>query len=209
MKLVVGLGNPGPSYARTRHNVGFWVVDRLAERNRLRFGERDYRSQVARGSIRGERCVLLKPQTYMNLSGEAVGRARRALRIEPVEILVVYDDLDLPAGRLRIRDAGGAGGHHGVESLIESLGGKGFPRIRIGIGRPAGDPVDFLTDDPVTPEEAAVFEPAVDRAAEAVETWLTEGIATAMNRFNGTPPGDRPASRVDETIRPKGGKKTD
>ncbi|MGH7805687.1 MAG: aminoacyl-tRNA hydrolase [Candidatus Binatia bacterium] len=206
MKLVVGLGNPGPSYARTRHNVGFWVLDRLAERHRLRFGERDYKGQVARGSISGERCVLLKPQTYMNLSGEAIGRARRALKIDPVGILVVYDDLDLALGRLRVRDGGGAGGHHGVESAIESLGGKGFPRIRVGIGRPAGDAVDFLTDEPVTAEELEVLEPAVERAAEAVETWLADGIGAAMNRFNASVP---PSSRVDETVRPKGGKKSD
>jgi peptidyl-tRNA hydrolase, PTH1 family len=197
MKLIVGLGNPGSTYARTRHNVGFRVLDRIAERNRLRFGERDYKSQVARGSIAGERCVLLKPQTYMNLSGEAVGRARRALRLEPAEILVVYDDLDLPLGRLRIRDAGGAGGHHGVESIIEAVGGKGFPRIRLGIGRPAGDPVDYLTDEPVTPEEEPVLDAAVERAAEAVETWLADGIATAMNRFN-APPVQGGGSRVDE-----------
>jgi peptidyl-tRNA hydrolase, PTH1 family len=206
MKLVVGLGNPGPSYARTRHNVGFWVLDRIAERNRLRFGERDYKSLVARGSIAGERCVLLKPQTYMNLSGEAIGRARRDLRIDPSAILIVYDDLDLPCGRLRVRDGGGAGGHHGVESAIESLGGKGFPRIRLGIGRPAGNPVDFLTDEPVTAEEAELLEPAVDRAADAVETWLADGITAAMNRFNASV---RPASRVDETVRRKSGKEED
>jgi peptidyl-tRNA hydrolase, PTH1 family len=197
MKLIVGLGNPGSTYARTRHNVGFRVLDRIAERNRLRFGERDYKSHVARGSISGERCVLLKPQTYMNLSGEAVGRARRALRLEPAEILVVYDDLDLPLGRLRIRDAGGAGGHHGVESIIEAVGGKGFPRIRIGIGRPAGDPVDYLTDEPITPEEEPVVDAAVERAAEAAETWLADGIAAAMNRFNSAP-GQSRGSRVDE-----------
>jgi PTH1 family peptidyl-tRNA hydrolase len=207
MKLVVGLGNPGSTYARTRHNVGFWVVDRLAERNRLRFGEREYKSQVARGPVAGARAVLLKPQTYMNLSGEAVGRARRALRIEPAEILVVYDDLDLPLGRLRIRDGGGAGGHHGVESIIGSVGGKGFPRIRVGIGRPTGDTVGYLTDDRITPDEEAVLGPAVERAAEAAEVWLSEGIAAAMNRFNATaPPGDRSRSRVDEAVGRKSGK---
>ena len=197
MKLIVGLGTPGATYARTRHNVGFRVLDRIAERNRLRFGERDYKSHVARGSIAGARCVLLKPQTYMNLSGEAVGRARRALRLEPAEILIVYDDLDLPLGRLRIRDAGGAGGHHGVESIIEAVGGKGFPRIRIGIGRPAGDPVDYLTDEPITPEEEPVLDAALERAAEAAEKWLSDGIAAAMNRFN-VAPGQSRGSRVDE-----------
>ncbi|MGH7819037.1 MAG: aminoacyl-tRNA hydrolase [Candidatus Binatia bacterium] len=185
MKLVAGLGNPGSSYARTRHNVGFWVLDRLAERHGLRFSAREYRSQAARGAIGGERVVLLKPQTYMNNSGEAVGRARRDLGLEPPEILVIYDEVDLPLGRLRVRAEGGAGGHRGVESVVEALGGKNFPRIRIGVGRPGGGPVhaDYVLDKP-SREELDVLRDAVDRAADAAEVWLADGIQEAMNRFN-------------------------
>ena len=187
MKAVVGLGNPGSAYARTRHNVGFWVVERLAERHRLRFSEKDYRSQVARGSIGDERVVLLKPQTYMNLSGEAVGRARRDLKIGPADVVVVYDEIDLPLGRIRVRDSGSSGGHNGMKSIIAALGSKDFPRVRVGIGRPAGlvDPTDYLIDDQPTAEELRVLEEAADRAADAVEVILAEGVPAAMNRFNG------------------------
>ena len=185
VKLVVGLGNPGSGYARSRHNAGFWVVDCLARRHDLRFSEREYRSETARGMVAGERVVLLKPQTYMNRSGEAVGRARRDLRLEPPDILVVYDDADLPLGRIRVKSRGGAGGHHGVESIIECLGGKDFPRVRLGIGRPGAGhvPVDYLLER-LEPEEKASLVEAVERAADATEVWLREGAGAAMNRFN-------------------------
>jgi PTH1 family peptidyl-tRNA hydrolase len=185
MKLIVGLGNRGPSYTRTRHNVGFWVVDRVAERHRLRFSEKDYRSRVARGRIGEADVVMLKPQTFMNASGEAVGRARRDLRLDPEEILVVYDDLDLRVGRVRIRQRGSAGGHRGVESVIEALGSKEFPRVRVGVGRPPGEgePIDYLLDAPGA-EDAAILQEAVDRAADAIEVFLGHGIVSAMNRFN-------------------------
>ena len=187
MKIVVGLGNPGSKYARSRHNAGFRALDRLAGRHGLRFGEREYKSLVARGSIGGERVVLVKPQTYMNLSGEAVGRARRALRLEPPDVLVIYDEADLPLGRIRIRESGGAGGHNGVASIIAALGGKGFPRVRIGIGRPGVGklPTDYLLDA-LEPDEVPAFDEAVERAADAVEAILGEGLRVAMNRFNGT-----------------------
>lgn len=187
MKVVVGLGNPGSSYARTRHNVGFWVVDRLAERHRLRFSRREYKSQVARGRIGAEDVVLLKPQTFMNACGEAVGRARRDLGLDPREFLVVYDDLDLGVGRVRVKADSGAGGHHGVESVIEALGSKAFPRVRIGVGRPpAGGAIDYLLEPPAA-EELRVLGASVDQAADAVEAVLSEGVASAMNRFNGAP----------------------
>jgi PTH1 family peptidyl-tRNA hydrolase len=188
MKVIVGLGNPGGSYARSRHNVGFWVVDRLAEKHRLRFSRREYKSQVAEGRVGEERVMLMKPQTYMNLSGEALQRARRALRLEPEQFLVVYDDLDLSVGRLRVARSGGAGGHHGVESIIEALGSKEFPRIRVGIGRPGnrGANVDYLLDS-LTPEEASTLSESVARAADAAEVVVCDGIAAAMNRFNAAP----------------------
>jgi peptidyl-tRNA hydrolase, PTH1 family len=185
MKVIVGLGNPGGSYERSRHNVGFRVLDQLAARHRLRFSRRQYKSAVAEGSIRGERVVLMKPQTYMNLSGEAVQRARRGLGIEPEQFLVVYDDLDLPVGRLRVLQGGGAGGHHGVESIIEALGAKAFPRIRVGVGRPGSRHanVEYLLDS-LTPEEASVLSESVARATDAAEVALCDGISAAMNLFN-------------------------
>ena len=186
MKVIVGLGNPGGSYSRSRHNVGFRVVDELAGRHGMRFSRREYRSQVADGRIADEPVLLMKPQTYMNLSGDAVQRARRDLRLEPNEFLVVYDDLDLAAGRLRVGASGGAGGHHGVESIIEALGSKGFSRIRIGIGRPGSKDanVDYLLDS-MTQEEAEALAGSVARAADAVEVALRDGVASAMSRFNG------------------------
>ena len=186
MKVIVGLGNPGGSYSRSRHNVGFRVVDELAERHGMRFSRREYKSQVVDGRIGDEPILLMKPQTYMNLSGDAVQRARRDLRLEPNEFLVVYDDLDLAVGRLRVGASGGAGGHHGVESIIEALGSKGFPRIRIGIGRPGSKDanVDYLLDS-MTQEEAEALAGSVARAADAVEVALRDGVASAMSRFNG------------------------
>jgi PTH1 family peptidyl-tRNA hydrolase len=186
LRVVLGLGNPGSSYAATRHNVGFWVLDRLAERHGLRFGKKEYRSQVARGELEGERVVMLKPQTYMNASGEAAQRIRRDLGLEPTAFVAVYDDLDLPLGRVRVRRDGTAGGHRGVQSLIDCLGSQDFARVRVGIGR-AGDAVDYVLDRP-TEAEATVLREAVERAADAVETVLRDGVAAAMNRFNG-PPG--------------------
>jgi peptidyl-tRNA hydrolase, PTH1 family len=188
MKVIVGLGNPGGSYAKSRHNVGFRVVDELADRHGMRFSRREYKSQLAEGRI-GERDVLLlKPQTYMNLTGEAVQRARRDLRLEPQEFLVVYDDLDLGIGRVRVGASGGAGGHHGVESIIAALGSKAFPRIRIGIGRPGSKDanVDYLLDA-MTKEESATLAESIGRAADAAEVALCDGVGLAMNRFNVRP----------------------
>jgi PTH1 family peptidyl-tRNA hydrolase len=152
----------------------------------MRFSRREYKSQVADGRIGDEPILLMKPQTYMNVSGDAVQRARRDLRLEPNEFLVVYDDLDLAVGRLRVGASGGAGGHHGVESIIEALGSKGFPRIRIGIGRPGSKDanVDYLLDS-MTQEEAEALAGSVARAADGVEVALRDGVASAMSRFNG------------------------
>lgn len=193
MKVIVGLGNPGGSYARSRHNVGFRVVDELADRHRMRFSRREFKSQVAEGKIGDDEVLLMKPLTYMNLSGEAVQRARRSLGLEAGEFLVVYDDLDLAIGRVRIRPSGSAGGHHGVESIIEALGSKAFPRIRIGIGRPGSKcaNVDYLLDA-MTKAEAAALTDGVDRATAAAEVVVLEGVAAAMSRFNGPPKSDGP-----------------
>ncbi len=158
----------------------------------MRFSGRQHKSQVAEGRIGGADVLLMKPQTYMNLSGEAVGRARRALGLDPRHFVVVYDDLDLPVGRVRVRGGGSAGGHHGVESIIEALGSNAFPRVRVGIGRPGSKSgnVDYLLDA-MTPDEAGTLADSVARAADAVETMLAEGVPAAMSRFNGQPKHDR------------------
>lgn len=186
MLLGVGLGNPGPEYASTRHNAGFMVVDRLARTLGLAWRRAPYPGLEARGAVGGERLVLLKPMTYMNLSGGAVAAAARRHGAGPAEICVVHDDLDLPPGALRIRAGGGAGGHRGVLSIIEALGSRDFLRVRVGIGRPlpGQDAARYvLSPFPATEWEAVA--PAVERAAEAVLTVLREGPERAMNRFNG------------------------
>ena len=193
MKLIVGLGNPGRRYRETRHNVGWEVISRLARRARIAVDEEDGFSDVGRGAIGGTRVILARPQTYVNVSGEAVRDLRRRHRLRPQDIVVVVDDLDLPLGRLRLRASGSAGGHNGLKSIIEALGTTEFPRLRVGIGRPAEgvDPADHVLTR-FTSDEQAVVDAALDRAAEAIETAITEGIETAMNRFN---PGGNDGNR--------------
>lgn len=188
MKLVIGLGNPGRRYRLTRHNVGWEVISRLSRRTGIAVDEEDGFSEVGRGSIGGIRVVLARPQTYVNVTGEAVRELRRRHRLRPQDILVVVDDLDLPLGRLRLRAGGSAGGHNGLRSVIDALGTTDFPRLRVGIGRPpAGvDPADHVLTRFTEAEQPAV-DAALDRAAEAAEAFVTEGIEKAMNRFN--PPG--------------------
>ncbi len=187
MLLVAGLGNPGPEYASTRHNAGFMVLDRLARTLGIAWRQAPGPALEARGAVDGRRLVLLKPMTYMNLSGRAVAAAARRHGAGPEEICVVYDDLDLPPGALRIRGGGGgAGGHRGVLSIIEELGTKDFMRVRVGIGRPL--PGQDAARHVLAPFPAAEWEavaPALERAAEAVLAVLREGPERAMNRFNG------------------------
>ncbi|MBN1657752.1 MAG: aminoacyl-tRNA hydrolase [Anaerolineae bacterium] len=184
--LVVGLGNPGATYARHRHNVGFFIVDALARAHGLSFArDKDARAHVATGQVAGTRVILAKPQTYMNLSGRTAGRLLRAHGV-PIEcLLVVYDDLDLPLGRLRLRAEGGSGGHKGMRSIQEVLGTQSFPRLRVGIDRPpAGvDPADYVLQ-PFAASDRPLLDAVVDRAVTAVECWLAEGVTAAMDRFN-------------------------
>ncbi len=189
--MIVGLGNPGPEYARSRHNVGFQVVDLLAERHRLVFDRYQKRARLALGRVEPAggaalKVVLAKPLTYMNASGEAVGQLAAFYKIAPADILVVFDDLDLPLGKLRLRPDGGSGGQKGLESIIKALGTEGFPRLRVGIGRPPGqmDPAEYVLQPFSTDQEKemAFVRP---RAAEAIECWLAQGIEAAMNQFNG------------------------
>ena len=186
MWLIVGLGNPGERYARTRHNVGFRSVETLAERHSLTFRQQRANSQLAEGIIHGQRVVLVKPQTYMNLSGQAVSALRNWYKIDPAhELLVIYDDLDLPFARIRIRERGSAGTHNGMRSIVAQLGTTEFPRLRVGIGQPPGkmDAADYVLSR-FTPEEEAVLPDVLARVADAVDVILREGLITAMNRYN-------------------------
>lgn len=186
MRVVVGLGNPGPEYQRTRHNVGFWVVDLLAERWATKLSRRIFQALVGDAQWRGEKVLLVQPQTYMNRSGEAVAQICNFYHLDLANLVVIHDDLDLPLGQLRIkRGGGGAGGNRGVVSIIEALGSKDFVRVKIGIGRPQGrrDPAQFVLQ-PFTPQEEAFILPAVDRAASAVEVIFSEGVDKAMRLFH-------------------------
>lgn len=186
MKVVVGLGNPGKEYAGSRHNVGFEVVDRLASTWRSVRWESRYRALVARTRYAGRDVILLKPATFMNLSGEAVLPASREASAEPADVLVVCDCLDLPVGRIRVRSKGSSGGHHGLDSVIERLGTDGFPRVRIGIGAVVGDGADYVLAA-IPPSERDAVDDAVTRAAAAIETWVRRGVDAAMNEFNRAP----------------------
>jgi PTH1 family peptidyl-tRNA hydrolase len=185
--LIVGLGNPGPEYAAHKHNVGFQVVDALARAHGLSFSrQKQDRAWVAEGRIDGRPAVLAKPRTFMNLSGRAVGRLSQRHNIPPQHILVIYDDLDLPLGRLRLRPEGGAGGHKGMRSIIDTLGTEAFPRLRVGIDHPQGqmDPADYVLQ-PFEEEQLSLLVQVVAWAVSAAESWLGEGIVAAMDRFNG------------------------
>ncbi len=187
MKVVVGLGNPGKEYERTRHNVGFMVVERLAERAGAAF-RRSHRAEALCAAVDLEgagRVILVEPMTYMNASGDAVAALMRWHRSGLADLVVVYDDVDLPTGQLRLRPKGGAGGHKGVRSLIERLGADGFARIRIGVGRGPGqrDTADHVLSA-FSREERPAIEAAVDRAAEAVTAMVRDGVERAMNEFN-------------------------
>lgn len=186
MKLIVGLGNPGSEYRNTRHNVGFEVIDALAERWRVADQWREkFDALHVKTSAAGESVILAKPLTFMNLSGQAVVGLCGFYKIEPADILVVTDDVALPVGRLRARRDGGAGGHNGLKSIIQSLATQAFPRMRVGVGR--GDSRRDLADHVLgrfEPDERDTVSAAVLRAADATEVFLSDGIERVMNVFN-------------------------
>jgi len=186
--LIVGLGNPGLRYAGNRHNVGFHCLHRLAAAHGLTFGRRHKQALLAEGTVGARRVVLAMPQTYMNESGRSVAPLMQFHKLPLQYLLVVYDDLDLPQGAIRLRAEGGSGGHKGIRSIIQHLGSQDFARLRIGIGRPPGrmDPADYVTQN-FTAAEEALIEQALERAVAAVETWLVEGLEEAMNRYNQKP----------------------
>jgi peptidyl-tRNA hydrolase, PTH1 family len=182
VKAIVGLGNPGPEYAGTRHNVGFEVVDELARRWSATF--RKWKSIADVAVVRDHDVVLVEPKTYMNDSGRAVGAVMAFYKIEPADVLIVVDEVQLPLGKLRLRPSGSAGGHNGLKSVIEHVG-REFPRLRIGVDR--GHPDWDLSDRVLSKfprSEREIVDRAIARAADAVDTFVTEGLHVAMNRFN-------------------------
>jgi PTH1 family peptidyl-tRNA hydrolase len=186
VKIIVGLGNPGITYERTRHNVGFQVLDRLAEINHILISTRRFKSLYGVGRIDSERVILMKPMTFMNRSGEAVEKAFHFFQVGIEDLIVIHDDLDLPFGRLRFKQRGGDGGHQGVRSIVESVGKNTFLRLKIGIGRPPRgmDPADYVLTlfDEI---QYSDWVQIISRAAEALKVLVLEGLGTAMNRYQG------------------------
>jgi PTH1 family peptidyl-tRNA hydrolase len=184
--LIVGLGNPGEEYAKTRHNIGFQVVNELARRYSLDFGKKLAKSRVAEGQIAGQRAALAKPFTYMNVIGQAIVSLGQWYKIAPAqELLIIYDELDLPFGTLRLRERGSAGTHNGMKSVVGQLGSQVFPRLRIGIGQgpPGRDAASYVLGR-FTREEQEQIPEIIARAADAAEVVLREGLIAAMNRYN-------------------------
>lgn len=185
--LVVGLGNPGPKYEWTRHNVGFLVVDELAERANLPVQKLKFKALTNTALIGGQSVLLMKPTTYMNLSGEAVGQAARFYKLPPERVLVISDDVALPQGKLRIRRSGSAGGHNGLKNIIAHLGSDQFPRVKVGVGgkpHPDSDMADWVLSKFTGPDKTAM-EQTIHRAADAVTCLLAQGVDKAMASFNG------------------------
>lgn len=203
MKLIVGLGNPGPQYERTRHNVGFRVVDRLAEKWGFTWSERRARAILASGTVGTEKVVLAKPLTFMNLSGESVGELARWYKLSPEDILVIYDELDLPTGRVRLRPGGNAAGHNGMRDIIARLHTSDFPRLRVGIGRPKHGRVEGRDHvlSAANGDDALLLATGEERAAEAVQMLLSQGVEATMNAINPDP--EEAARKAEEQERKK------
>lgn len=184
MYVIVGLGNPGSAYAHTRHNVGFDIVDVLAQRNHISIVKRKCKCAVGEGTISGQRVVLAQPQTFMNLSGEAVVQLNEWYKPEPGHLFICYDDCDLPEGKLRLRERGSAGTHNGMRNIVALMGTEEMPRVRVGIGRPPErwDLKDWVLCGFRTAEEREQMFDAYMRAGEAIETWIGEGYAAAQRR---------------------------
>ena len=185
MFLVVGLGNPGPEYAATRHNLGFKVIEELALRLGLKILKEKHHALIGEAVLDGHKVILAQPQTFMNNAGTSVQALLSWHKIEPGKLIVIYDDVDLEIGQLRLREKGNAGGHHGVESIIAHLGTTEFARVRIGIGRESlsGDVADYVLQR-IPPGERAILVEAVLTAAEAVEAIVRDGLPAAMNKYN-------------------------
>jgi PTH1 family peptidyl-tRNA hydrolase len=193
VRLIVGLGNPGRVYAGNRHNIGFYCLNDFARRHEIRLDRKQSKARTGSGEVEGISVVLAKPQTFMNLSGQAVGLLVKKFSVSHDDLIVVHDDLDLMPGRVRIRRGGGSGGHKGVASIIDELGSQDFIRLRVGIGRPLcadgtgvfkeEEIVDFVLSD-FAPDEKEIIDQAVVEASEALRCLLIEGLEAAMNRYN-------------------------
>ncbi|MBA7654401.1 Peptidyl-tRNA hydrolase [subsurface metagenome] len=191
MKLIVGLGNPGRTYANNRHNLGFICLNHFARTQGIRFDKKQGQARTGSGEVAGSKVVLAKPQTYMNLSGQSVSRLIKRFNIDLGDLLVVHDDLDLPLGKIRIRRGGSAGGHKGINSIISELESQDFSRLKIGVGHPVvsspeiseADIITYVLND-FTPEETEVVTQVVPRVSEAILCLLTEGLTAAMNKYN-------------------------
>ena len=193
MKLIIGLGNPGRDYAHNRHNVGFTCLNHFARTQGIRFDRKQGRARIGMGDVAGSKVVLAKPQTYMNLSGQSVSRLVRRFNVSSDNLLIIHDDLDLPLGKIRIRQGSGSSGHKGVDSVITELGSQDFTRIRIGIGRPIittgsteiseADIIAYVLSD-FTPDQERIIAKVIPRVSEAILCLLTEGLMAAMNKYN-------------------------
>ncbi len=185
MKLIVGLGNPGMQYAATRHNIGFEVIDSIAETYNISVTKNKYKALIGEGNIAGEKVILMKPQTYMNLSGEAVKACMDFHKISNEDLIVIYDDISLAVGQLRIRKSGSAGGHNGIKNIIAQLGTQEFPRIKFGVGeKPAGWDLANYVLGRFLEEEMKVIGPRIGDAVKATEAIIGSGIEKAMNNYN-------------------------
>ena len=183
MKLIVGLGNPGKKYEHTRHNMGFDVVDLFSANAQIDIDKESFKGLVGRGKVFDEDIYILKPQTFMNLSGESVREIVSYFKINIEDIIVVYDDMDLPVGTIRLRPSGSSGGHKGIQNIIDNLGTQDIKRIRVGIGQPIFDSIDFVLSKP-TKEEKPLVEEAIENAAEALKDILKMDFDKAMTKYN-------------------------
>ena len=185
MYLIAGLGNPTKEYDKTRHNVGFAVIDTLADKYRIDVSEKKHKALCGKGVIEGRKVLLVKPQTFMNLSGESIRAAVDYYKIEPEDIIVIYDDISLDPGQLRIRLKGSAGGHNGIKNIIAHLGTQEFPRIKVGVGAkpPRVDLADYVLSR-FSPDEQKLMDEAFKEAAEAAVSMMTDGAERAMNHYN-------------------------
>ena len=186
--LIIGLGNPGKEHKLNRHNIGFMLLDQLAAELGLKFSRHQFSALVTDGHLEGSKIILAKPQTFMNLVGHSVGPLKLFYRISTSDLVVVYDDLDLPLGTIRLRPAGGSAGHKGMQSIFEQLGTEVFPRLRIGIGRPPGqmDPADYVLQD-FSPDELQMIKVILGEAVNCIHIFIREGIQAAMTHSNTTP----------------------
>ncbi|ELK43037.1 aminoacyl-tRNA hydrolase [Brevibacillus agri] len=185
MKVIIGLGNPGKKYEDTRHNAGFMAIDKISDKWGIPVAQNKFRALVGEGRVEGEKVLLVKPQTYMNLSGESVAEVLKFYKLTPDELVVIFDDLDLPTGQLRLREKGSAGGHNGIKSMIQHLGTQEFKRIKVGIGRPEpGRSVSDYVLQSFPAAERPQIQEAVGHAADAAAMWTREPFIKVMNHFN-------------------------